>query len=70
MLSDRFCIFSYGADNEVLSPQQLVSCDDWNFGCQGGNLIFAMEYLESTGVVADTCMPYTSADGEVAACPK
>jgi cathepsin B len=35
-LSDRFCVA--GQDVGVLSPQYLVSCDNTDYGCQGGML--------------------------------
>ena len=69
-LSDRFCIATGGKTNVVLSPQDLVSCDKSNLGCNGGYLDRSWQYLVSTGIVADTCLPYTSGSGSVAACPK
>lgn len=68
-LSDRFCIQTNGTVNVVLSPQDLVSCDSSNSGCNGGVLRTAWSYLVNTGIVSDACMPYTSADGTVAPCP-
>ncbi|XP_062513095.1 uncharacterized protein LOC134188904 [Corticium candelabrum] len=60
VLSDRFAIFSNGHINVVLSPQQLVSCDTANNGCQGGIPANAWKYLVDTGVVTDQCYFYTS----------
>ena len=37
-LSDRFAIMSNGTTNVVLSPEDLVSCDTTNQGCNGGYL--------------------------------
>ena len=37
-LSDRFCIASGGSVNVVLSPEDMVSCDTGNMGCNGGYL--------------------------------
>jgi cathepsin B len=37
-LSDRFCIASGGRTNVVLSPEDMVSCDKSNMGCNGGYL--------------------------------
>lgn len=34
--SDRIAIATSGATNVVLSPQDMVSCDTNNFGCDGG----------------------------------
>lgn len=59
-LSDRFCIASGKKVDVVLSPQDMVSCDNWNMGCNGGILPWAWSYLTSTGVVSDSCFPYSS----------
>lgn len=68
-LSDRFCIHSSGAINKVLSPEDMVECDSTNFGCNGGNLGTAWRYLYNTGIVTDTCLPYTSGTGITGKCP-
>lgn len=69
VLSDRFCIASKGKTNVVLSPQDLVSCDKVDHGCNGGNPLFSWMHLWNKGIVSDECMPYTSADGKVEKCP-
>jgi cathepsin B len=66
-LSDRFAIA--GRDLSHLSPQDLVSCDKSDLGCNGGYLNKAWNYISTTGIVTDACMPYTSGKGVVAACP-
>jgi len=66
VLSDRTCI--EGGDNVVLSPQDMVSCDRSNYGCQGGYLNKAWDYLSGTGIVSDACYPYVSGDGQVPSC--
>eukprot|EP01065_Artemidia_motanka_P014103 TRINITY_DN18065_c0_g1_i1.p2 TRINITY_DN18065_c0_g1~~TRINITY_DN18065_c0_g1_i1.p2 ORF type:complete len:391 (+),score=105.21 TRINITY_DN18065_c0_g1_i1:132-1175(+) len=67
-LSDRFCIASSGSVNLVLSPEDLVSCDDGNYGCDGGYLDVAWQYFENKGVVPDTCFPYTAGSGIAPTC--
>ena len=69
VLSDRLCIKSNGSSNVVLSPQDLVSCDQSDYGCQGGILENSWEYLVNTGIVSDECLPYSSGDGSSAQCP-
>jgi cathepsin B len=69
-LSDRFCIASKGAVDVVLSPQDMVSCDAWDMGCNGGILSFAWSYLQNTGIVTDECTPYVSGTGDVPKCSK
>jgi len=46
----------------------MVECDSGNMGCNGGNLALTWRYLYSTGIVKDSCLPYTSGKGKVAAC--
>ena len=58
MLSDRFCIFNH--TNIKLSAQDAVSCNSYNKGCSGGTIPYTYEYFESTGIVTETCFPYTS----------
>jgi cathepsin B len=66
--SDRVCINSKGKTNVILSPQDMVSCDSWNMGCNGGILSWAWSYLKSTGIVADSCFPYSSETGTAPKC--
>ena len=61
-LSDRFCIASKGAVDVILSPEDLVSCDHSNSGCNGGWIGNAFEYFESTGIVEDSVFPYTASE--------
>lgn len=68
VLSDRFCIASQGAINVVLSPQDMVSCDKSNMGCNGGYLDRSWNYLVNTGIVSDECYPYTSGSGITGTC--
>ena len=58
MLTDRFCIHSEGQINVTLSPQDMVSCNWENLGCNGGLLIPTIDYLITEGVVSDSCKPY------------
>ena len=67
-LSDRFCIGSSSKVNVVLSPQDLVSCDPNDFGCEGGYLEKAWEYMSGTGIVTDECYPYTAGGGTQGKC--
>ena len=61
--SDRLAIASAGKTNVVLSPEDLVSCDTGDYGCGGGYMEHAWEYLLNTGIVSDTCFPYTAGTG-------
>lgn len=69
VLSDRFCIASNSKVNVVLSPQDMVSCDQEDFGCEGGYLDKSWDYLRDTGIVSDECLPYTSGSGDSGTCP-
>jgi len=55
--SDRICVASKGSVDVVLSPEQLVTCDKTNMGCNGGYLQAAWSYMED-GVVSYDCFPY------------
>ena len=50
------------ADNvEVnLSEQQLVSCNPWGWGCNGG--LWPNDMLVDPGAMMETCFPYTATD--------
>jgi cathepsin B len=61
--SDRICISTGGKTNVVLSPQDMVSCDKNNFGCQGGYVDKSWDYIRDKGVVTEECHPYVSGDG-------
>lgn len=68
VLSDRASIAA-GKSTPVLSPEDLVSCDKVDMGCQGGQLPAAWSYLTSTGAVSDKCFPYGAGNGTAPTCP-
>jgi len=68
VLGDRFCIKSKEKINVILSPQDLVSCDKDDMGCNGGYLDKSWNYLINEGVVSDECFPYTSGTGDSGVC--
>lgn len=60
MLSSRCCLHT--EDKGWLSPQELVSCDRRNNGCNGGSPHLALLYfMENKGAVPDPCFPYKAA---------
>mmetsp|Transcript_86721 Transcript_86721/g.250461 ORF Transcript_86721/g.250461 Transcript_86721/m.250461 type:complete len:387 (-) Transcript_86721:77-1237(-) len=64
-LSNRFCIADPEKHKDLtLSPQQLLSCDNANRGCNGGDIDSAYNYIQREGLVSETCFPY-QADGMV-----
>lgn len=67
VLSDRFAIATK-RQSPVLSPQDMVTCDGGDHGCSGGRLFSAWNYLKTTGIVTDSCDPYTAGDGVAGAC--
>ena len=59
MLSDRCCLA--GTDNGWLSPQELITCDKRDLGCNGGSPQYALSYIYSAGgLVREACYPYLS----------
>lgn len=64
-LSNRFCVGSPTEYSELmLSPQQLLSCDTMQRGCNGGDIDTAWNFVEREGLVSELCFPY-QADGTV-----
>jgi cathepsin B len=68
-LTDTMCVATNGSFTSTLSPQDLVSCDWTNMGCNGGILPLAWFYLKHTGIVTEECLPYVSGTGNVPKCP-
>lgn len=70
-LSDRFAISSHGDTDLIFSPQDMVSCSQQNYGCNGGFVPKAWNYFKVKGAVTEECVPYVSGDdGQRHACPK
>jgi len=47
-----------------LSPQQIVDCDEWVFGCNGGQSTSAFNYvIGAGGLEPSSVYPYTAEDG-------
>ena len=69
-LSDRFAIASQGEVDVVLSPEDMVSCDYTDNGCNGGMIPNAWNYLANTGIVSDKCFPYEAGSGNAPKCIK
>lgn len=67
VLSDRFSI-ALQRSSPVLSAEDMVSCDRGDMGCNGGQLPKAWEYLTNTGIVTDTCFPYSAGSGTAPQC--
>ena len=70
-LSENLCISGVLPPDAMisLSPQDMVSCDNTDYGCKGGELSNAWNYLTNTGIVTDDCLPYTAGIGQVDQCP-
>ena len=63
--SDRLAIASKGTVNHVLSPQKIVSWDNFSMGCDGGYLLLVWAYFIQHGVPTEEWFPYTSQAGKV-----
>ena len=47
--------------DDALSPEQIVQCDNVDYGCEGGNTDTAFEYvMNAGGIETDADYPYTS----------
>jgi len=61
--------FMAGNDIPTLSPQQVVSCDTVDGGCNGGDTITAYQYIQGAGgLESDSDYPYTSGGGDSGTC--
>jgi cathepsin B len=58
-----------GKSNGVYSPQDLISCDFNNYGCDGGYVDYSWDYVLQNGLALEACIPYTSGDGSEPPCP-
>jgi len=56
--SDRFCIASKGAINRIYSFAEIVECSNEADGCDGGSASAVWDFIQSPGIVTDTCYPY------------
>eukprot|EP01113_Clastostelium_recurvatum_P042277 TRINITY_DN6842_c0_g1_i1.p1 TRINITY_DN6842_c0_g1~~TRINITY_DN6842_c0_g1_i1.p1 ORF type:complete len:330 (-),score=68.84 TRINITY_DN6842_c0_g1_i1:51-1007(-) len=56
-ISDRFCITN--KVNKQLSFQDMVTCDNSDDGCEGGDAMSAWSYARKRGLVSAACSPYT-----------
>jgi len=46
----------------------MVSCSEFNMGCNGGRLGAAWNFMCRNGLVSDSCYPYTSGKGQNGKC--
>jgi len=53
--------YLYGHDD--LSEQIVISCDEWNMGCDGGYMSRAAEFLRIHGTASESCCPYIARTG-------
>jgi C1A family cysteine protease len=52
--------------NLILSPEQIVQCDTYSFGCDGGMPEWAFEYVtKAGGLETEADYPYTSGENGV-----
>ena len=51
-----------------LSEQQLISCDNTNYGCAGGHADAAMNWLASNGAATEASYPFVSSNGDAPRC--
>lgn len=68
VFSDRVSI-ALNRASPALSPEDMVSCDASDNGCGGGRLPTAWNYIKDTGIVSDSCLPYTAGGGSAPSCP-
>lgn len=47
----------------IFSEQQCLSCDEYGYNCEGGNMVACYDLWTFYGAVPQTCMPYYGSDG-------
>jgi len=56
--SDRFCIATKGAINQIFSFGEITECSNEADGCEGGSASAVWDFIQSPGIVTDSCYPY------------
>jgi cathepsin B len=69
ILSERICIASNGTQKVMLSVNDILSCDEKDWGCSGGYPNGAWDYMADEGIVTEECFPFESRDGHKMQCP-
>ena len=70
VFSSSLCIQKQKDQFLQLSIQDLVSCDQHDGGCNGGQLDLPFKYyMTETGITTDSCIPYESGNGNAPVCP-
>lgn len=69
VVSDRHCIYN-GLTNRVsLSPEFVLSCNNYGNNCYSENDAYTWKFMYASGNVLDSCFPYTAGNtGAVTAC--
>lgn len=66
----RLRIMTKGRERVLLSPQNVVSCSDYNQGCEGGYPYLVGKFGEDIGFVPQACQQYSGSDEACTAqCP-
>jgi C1A family cysteine protease len=60
-------ILMAGGGTYDLSEQQVISCNSWNYGCNGGSMN-ALQFWYSQGPMLESCTGYPSSGGSKPAC--
>jgi len=53
----------------VLSPQFLLSCDEYEGDCGGGDVGNTLAYIQNYGIVTNDCIPFLARNGSDLPCP-
>jgi cathepsin C len=62
MISIRLRIMTKGKDQTKVSAQNVVSCSDYNQGCEGGYPFLVGKFGRDIGYVPEYCQTYSGAD--------
>jgi cathepsin B len=68
ILSERLCISTNGTQKAMLSVNDILSCDEKDWGCSGGYPDRAWDFMTDEGVVTEECFSFDSKDGHKIQC--
>lgn len=56
--TDRYCVATNQAQNPIFSAQYMVTCDNGDNGCEGGDAMSAWSFIQESGLPTNSCQPY------------
>ncbi|KAA6372284.1 MAG: putative cathepsin B2 cysteine protease, partial [Streblomastix strix] len=67
-IGDRLGVL--GCSRGDIAPEDLVSCDIFDDGCDGGFIDMAWDWCQENGLATEECIPYKAGEGVESPCPE